>query len=295
MFKNNIIVFPTPKKPSSQGENKKSKTDSRVQKDSKNRFSAIDSLPAGKVIPLKNVKTSSLQLKDNSILKVKKPSHNPYKDWYKNQNKAPNNLIDGKEHWPTLPHPKNIPSTSKEKPYVFAGTSLSFLLVAMALLVGQGNNKNEREIATAEYYQPPIRIIKNNEVKHNVMLYRNEYGKLTVSLTSSEGDRYPASVSSQISAQNKETEELNHVLDSNQESKKDTPSVDKLKNRKKEDTSPLSVKNNHQLHHPRNRKKVARNPNTLTVKQVWRNQEQRALYLIKTGQRKIINIGQPPH
>ena len=249
MSKNNLILFPTPKK----------------DKGSKKAVSA--SQGEGSVISWTEAKKNHIQARDKSSQsnqkKQKKPSYNPYKAWVKAQNKEKAKLIDGTNHWPAVPPHKGRDHTPKEKPYTFAGTGLSFLLVAGALLFGQGNkNQKDRDIASPEHYKPPMKIIKNGQA-HQVTLYKNEYGNVAIRLTSK--------------GLNQTSRDLDSLLSS--QTQKDSETVGNPTN---------------------GAKKLERKPNNLpenakNLKQVWRDQEQQALYLIKTGQRKIISIGRKPY
>ena len=251
MAKNNIIVFPK----QDQGK----KIPELIKAEPNVPTSSVHS--EENVIPWNNNRLFQTMKTAQITSKRKTPSHNPYTDWEKAQNKKLDNLIDGKDHWPMVSAKGPTPSSPKVNPYVFAGSGLSFLLVAGALLLGQGNKgEKEREIASADYYRPSIKIIKNG-LSHHVTLSKNEKGRLAVSLLQEEDlvlkGRSPDSLSAKLNPK---------------EAGGDPNSV--LLKQKKAKRKPDSL-----------------HSNTKNLKQVWRDQEQRALYLIKTGQRRIISIG----
>ena len=215
MPQNNIITFPGPKERS------------RIQK-KEPEHSKKDQKPAPlsgekNIIPLHIKKTQTR----------KKPSKNPYKAWSEKsaQGGSPTSHKPDLIKWPSEQETGD-PKPPQKKPYVFAGTGLSFLLLVAGLMVLNQKKGTDRQIASEGDYISSIRIVKDG-IQHNVLLYENERGKLSINLVP-ENNRQP------------------------------------------------------------NSEREPDNEDMLSTKTRWRNQEKRALYLINTGQRKIVQMGQKP-
>ncbi len=207
---------------------------------------------------------SALSMKDNIIpfgtkntQKPKKPSKNPYKAW---SEKGPAGEDSSSSKEPDL---IQWPSSAgagdqkpqKKNPYVFAGTGLSFLLLVAGLMVLNQKKSTDRHIASAGDYISSIKIVKDG-VRHNLLLHKNRRGKLSVSLIP------------------EDNRQLSSVQDSEDSQKPTDESAEEPE---------VSVKRNPD------------NEDLPSTKAHWRGHEKRALYLIKTGQRKIVQMGRQPY